>query len=72
MAKKTLRKKGKKPITFTVGGLHASTGTPAGKPISAAKRAAALAGRLGAKAKKQALFAKNILVGRKGKKRSKK
>jgi hypothetical protein len=63
------KKKGQKPITFTSGGLHKSTGTPAGKKIPASKVNAALSGRLGTKAKKQALFKKNILTGRrKGKK----
>jgi hypothetical protein len=63
------KKKGQKPITFTSGGLHKSTGTPAGKKIPASKVNAALSGGLGAKAKKQALFKKNVLIGRrKGKK----
>ena len=61
------KKKGQKPITFTSGGLHKSTGTPAGKTIPASKVNAALAGRLGPKAKRQALFKKNILIGRKKK-----
>lgn len=58
----TMRAAGKKPITFKKGGLHASTGTPAGQKIPAAKMAAALSGRLGPKAKKQAQFAKNVLA----------
>jgi hypothetical protein len=58
-------KKGQKKITFKAGGLHASTGTPMGQKIPAGKKAAALSGKLGSKAKKQALFAKNVLVGRK-------
>lgn len=67
MAKVTLKPKkpGQKKITFTKGGLHKSTGTPSGKKIPAGKRAAALAGKYGAKAKKQANFAKNVLTGRK-------
>lgn len=67
MAKTTIhpKKAGQKPITFSKGGLHRSTGTPMGKPIPAAKRAAALAGKDGPKAKKQALFSKNVLKGRK-------
>ena len=56
-------KKGQKPITFQKGGLHASTGTPAGKKIPASKRKKALAGGYGPKAKKQAQFAKNVLTG---------
>jgi len=70
MATETLKptKKGQKPITFEKGGLHKSTGTPAGKPIPAGKKAAALSGSLGPKAQKQAQFAKNVLTGpKKGK-----
>ena len=62
-------KPGQKKITFHPGGLHRSTGTPLGKKIPAKKRAAALAGRYGPKAKKEALFAQNVLVGKKRKKR---
>lgn len=67
MKKETLKptKKGQKKISFTPGGLHKSTGTPANKPIPAAKKQAALHGAYGAKAKKQELFAKNVLTGRK-------
>ncbi len=60
-------KKGQKKITFQAGGLHRSTGTPAGQKIPAAKKAAALRGELGPKAAKQARFAKNVLTGRGGK-----
>jgi hypothetical protein len=56
-------KKGQKPIKFQKGGLHASTGTPAGKKIPPGKRKKALAGGYGPKAKKQALFAQNVLTG---------
>lgn len=62
--KRTIKPKagsGQKPITFKGGGLHASTGTPAGQPIPAAKMQAALDGKLGPKAKQQASFAKNVL-----------
>lgn len=55
--------KGQKPISFTPGGLHASTGTPKGQPIPASKRKKALAGGFGPKARKQAQFAKNVLKG---------
>lgn len=58
-----ISKPGEKPIEFQKNGLHESTGTPAGTPIPAAKVAAAASGSLGAKAKRQALFAKNILIG---------
>jgi hypothetical protein len=59
--KVTISAPGKKPITFNKGGLHRSLNVPAGKPIPAAKRQAALAGKYGPKAKKQAQFAKNVL-----------
>jgi hypothetical protein len=66
MAKKTLKGKGnQKPISFSPGGLHRSLGVPAGKPIPPGKKAAALAGNYGARAKRQAEFAKNVLTGRK-------
>lgn len=58
----TLSAPGKDPITFKKGGLHQSTGTPAGKPIPKAKMQQALAGKLGPKAKQQANFAKNVLA----------
>lgn len=58
-------KPGQKKITFTKGGLHASTGTPQGEKIPASKRKAALMGKYGAKARKQALFAQNVLTGKK-------
>lgn len=57
-------KRGQKPIDFQEGGLHASTGTPAGEKIPAAKMAAAKAGKLGPKARKQANFAANVLKGK--------
>lgn len=68
MAKETIQpnKKGQKPITFQKGGLHASTGTPAGKPIPASKEKEARSGKLGPKAEKQELFRENVLTGRKG------
>lgn len=55
------KKKGQKPIKFHEGGLHASTGTPANKPISAAKHAEAASGKLGPKAAKQENFYRNVL-----------
>jgi len=64
--KVTLKAKpGQKKITFTKGGLHSSLGVPQGKKIPAAKKAAALAGKYGKKAKAQANFAKNVLKGKK-------
>lgn len=55
------KKEGQHKIKFKVGGLHASTHTPMGEKIPASKRAAALAGKYGKKAKAQAMFAKNVL-----------
>lgn len=64
-SKVTLKaKKGQKKITFKAGGLHQSTGTPAGQKIPASKMKAAVSGKLGTLAKKQAQFKKNVLVGR--------
>ena len=60
-AKETIRAKGKDPVTFKRGGLHASLGVPQGKPIPAKKMQEALAGKHGPKAQKQAEFAKNVL-----------
>jgi len=63
MATVTLKKKkaGQKTISFHKNGLHESLNVPVGEKIPASKRAAALAGNYGAKARKQALFAKNVL-----------
>lgn len=58
-----ISKPGQKPIEFHKGGLHKSLNVPEGDKIPASKRAAALAGKDGPLAKKQALFAKNILTG---------
>lgn len=54
---------GQKPISYHVGGLHESTGTPAGDKIPRSKISAALSGRYGPKAKRQALFMRNVLTG---------
>lgn len=59
------RKPGQKKISFKAGGLHSSLGVPQGKKIPASKKAAALAGKYGARAKRQAQFARNVLTGRK-------
>ncbi len=59
------KKKGQKKITFKAGGLHRELGVPQGTKIPISKMAAALAGKYGAKAKKKALLAKNVLKGRK-------
>jgi hypothetical protein len=62
---KVLHKAGKKPISFKPGTLHAELGVKQGEKIPAAKMAAAASGKDGALAKKRALFAKNVLTGRK-------
>jgi len=60
--KTTISSAGKKPVSFTPGGLHTSTGTPQGQPIPAAKMAAAKAGKFGPKAVKQANMATGMLA----------
>ncbi len=62
MVTKTIQPKNdsQKPITFHPGGLHSTTGTPQGTKIPQKKFDAALAGKFGAKGRKQALMAKNI------------
>jgi hypothetical protein len=65
-AKKTTikpAKRGQRAISFQPGGLHQSLGVPAGKPIPAGKKNAALRGDYGPKAQAQARFAKNVLTG---------
>lgn len=57
LARVTITKKGQKPITFKKGALHRQLGVPEGQPIPAAKKRAALAGKLGPLAKKRAEFA---------------
>lgn len=66
-AKVTLKptKPGQKKITFKIGGLHASTGTPQTQKISSSKMKKALNGSFGTKAKRQAQFKKNVLIGKK-------
>lgn len=59
--KQVMKAAGKAPVTFQPGGLHRSTDTPAGQPIPAAKMQQALGGKLGPKAKKQAVMAKGML-----------
>lgn len=54
-------KDGNKPITFHRGGLHNSTHTPLNQKIPSSKVSSALMGKYGNKAKKQALFMKNVL-----------
>jgi hypothetical protein len=64
--KVTLKAKaGQKKVTYTKGGLHKSLGVAQGKKIPAGKMKSALAGKYGAKAKKEAMFKKNVLTGKK-------
>lgn len=62
------KKKGQKPIRFKEGGLHRSLGIRAGAPIPKGAMQAALSGKRGKLAEKQARFKKNVLTGRKKKK----
>lgn len=55
------KEKGQHRIKFKVGGLHKSTDTEPGKPISEAKHEAAKDGKLGGLAKKQEQFYENVL-----------
>jgi hypothetical protein len=52
-----IKDKGKKPMGFKKGGLHQSLNVPQDQPIPAGKKAAALAGKYGPLAKKQAVYA---------------
>lgn len=67
LTKKTIhpKKKGQKPITFHEGGLHQSLGVPEGQKIPEGKMNAALSGKEGPLAEKEARFKKNVLTGRK-------
>lgn len=56
---------GQKPLHFKEGGLHATTHTPMNEKIPKSKIQAALVGKYGNKGKKQAMFMKNVLVGKK-------
>jgi len=58
----TIRKKGKKPVSFHEGGLHESLGVPMGEKIPAGKMAAAKAGKYGPTAKRQAVMATGMLA----------
>ena len=61
MKLKVIHKKGKKPLKFKEGGLHASTGTSPKAKISSEKHEEAKEGKLGLKAKKQEEFYENVL-----------
>lgn len=52
-----------KTIKFHKGGLHQTLGVKQGQKIPENLMEAALAGRKGKKAKKEAIFAKNVLTG---------
>lgn len=58
-----VKKAGKKPIPFREGGLKKTLGIPEDKKIPASERRAALEGRRGTLAKRQAIFEQNILTG---------
>jgi hypothetical protein len=60
--KTTISSPGKAPVSFNKGGLHRSTGTPAGQKIPAGKMAQAASGALGPLAQKQANMAKGMLA----------
>jgi hypothetical protein len=60
--KTTIKSPGKKPVSFTPGGLHKSVGVPQGQKIPAAKMAAAARGDYGPKAKAQASLAQGMLA----------
>ena len=62
---KVIKKKGQKPIKFHEGGLHETLGVKKDEKSPASKMKKAEEGDYGMKAKKQAMFAKNILTGRK-------
>lgn len=57
----TIKAKGKQPVTFRKGGLHRSLNVPEGEKIPATKMRAALAGKHGPLAKKQAVMAEGML-----------
>jgi len=66
MAKlKVIKKAGKKPIKFEEGGLHKSLNVKKDEKIPSSKMKAAEKGEYGGKAKMQAMFAKNVLTGKK-------
>ena len=65
MKLKVIKKKGKKPIKFKEGALHAQLGVKQDEKIPASKMEAAASGDMGKLAQKRAIFAKNILVGKK-------
>ena len=62
------KKKGQKPIKFKEGGLKQSLGVSSKVPIPKGKFQKALKGGYGKKAKAQANFKRNVLVGKKKKK----
>lgn len=56
-----LREKGKKPIAFKKGSLHAQLDIPQGEKIPASKMQRAVEGEYGELAQKRARFAQNVL-----------
>lgn len=72
MARKSTRRKtstvklrGRKPIKIKKGALRAQLGVKKGQKIPKSKLNAAAKGRYGPKARKRALFKKNVLKGKK-------
>lgn len=65
MKVKVIHKAGKKPISFKPGALHSQLGVKQGDKIPQEKMQEAASGKLGAIAKKRALFVKNVLTGNK-------
>lgn len=65
MKVKVLKKQGKKPISFKEGSLHSQLGVPQGEKIPEETMQSAREGKFGALAKKRAMFAKNVLTGKK-------
>ena len=62
---KVIKKAGKKPIKFKEGALHSQMGVPQGEKIPSSKMEAAAEGKMGKLAQKRAMFAKNVLTGKK-------
>lgn len=59
------KKAGQKKIRFKKGALHQQLGIPADKKIPSEKMAAAKAGNYGKLAAARAIFAQNVLTGKK-------
>jgi hypothetical protein len=62
---KVIKKAGEKPIKFKEGALRSQMGVAKGEKIPESKMEAAEKGKMGKLAQKRAMFAKNVLVGKK-------